>query len=221
MEMKRILLAMSLLISVIATAQVGINTDNPTNSLDVNGDVRVRTLADAGNQDLVVASSASGVLNKTTVTVETLNNAMGDPEFNGVTVKKNQYFATMADPGKYIDAGVVSVRLYPIGGISTTDVYPQLALLEAPTSNVQVIVLDDETWNSGGTQGSAQILTFTTSNWNTYQSVGNGSMSVNEKNILTFSVPGTADLYRVTCYVVQNSSTVGKERLYNLIVEKF
>ncbi|WP_312508514.1 hypothetical protein [Chryseobacterium culicis] len=202
---------------ILDTGTVGIGIDSPTNKTDINGDLRVRTMITGQNTEYILSADSNGVLHRTTLTPQNV----GDTNSTGSTILKNQYFGTMSDGTKTINAGIVEIRLVPLNGNSTQYNYPELRLSSAPTSNISVVVLDDETYNSGGTQGSAVTLNFTPSNYNNWQIVGNGTLDIDEKNVLTFSIPGTMDLYRVTCYVTKNSNIVGQERLYNIIVEKF
>ncbi|KMQ68508.1 hypothetical protein ACM39_08340 [Chryseobacterium sp. FH2] len=204
---------------------MGINTTAPESMLDVNGDARVRIINPANTPDYILASDTNGVLRKTSLTVGDLD---GSSETSGVSIQKQQYFGTRADANLAISAGVIEIRLYPVNGTSTTDVYPQIRLKSAPAANIDVVVLDEETWLTTGQSssvntfnGSAGKYTFTPTDWSTWKSIGSGTMVVNEKNVLTFAVPGTKDLYRATCYVVINSAVAGQERLYNLILEKF
>lgn len=57
--MKKILFVTSLLLTVAATAQVGINTPNPTNMLDVNGDLNVRKELRTGGTDVLKGSAGT------------------------------------------------------------------------------------------------------------------------------------------------------------------
>ncbi|WP_431611622.1 hypothetical protein [Chryseobacterium sp. 'Rf worker isolate 10'] len=57
--MKKILFVTSLLLTVFATAQVGINTPNPTNMLDVNGDLNVRKELRTGGTDVLKGSAGT------------------------------------------------------------------------------------------------------------------------------------------------------------------
>ncbi|WP_294222779.1 hypothetical protein [uncultured Chryseobacterium sp.] len=65
---RKTILAASLVISGFAYSQVGINTSNPTKILDVNGDIRVRTLNTiiAPNIAYVITADANGNLYRST-----------------------------------------------------------------------------------------------------------------------------------------------------------
>lgn len=57
--MKKILFVTSLLLAVAVTAQVGINTPNPTNMLDVNGDLNVGKELRTGGTDVLRGSAGA------------------------------------------------------------------------------------------------------------------------------------------------------------------
>lgn len=58
-DMKKIIIIKSLLLAVFANAQVGINTPNPVNMLDVNGDVNVRKEIRTGGTNLLKGSAGA------------------------------------------------------------------------------------------------------------------------------------------------------------------
>ncbi len=51
--MKKILFITSFLLAFLGNAQVGINTPNPTNTLDVNGDLTIRKELRTGGTDVL------------------------------------------------------------------------------------------------------------------------------------------------------------------------
>jgi len=57
--MKKILFVTSLLLTVAATAQVGVGTPSPTNMLDVNGDLNVRKELRTGGTDVLKGSAGT------------------------------------------------------------------------------------------------------------------------------------------------------------------
>ncbi|WP_126653234.1 hypothetical protein [Chryseobacterium aureum] len=57
--MKKILFAASIFLTVSAFAQVGINTPNPTNTLDVNGDLNLRKELRTGGTDVLKGSAGT------------------------------------------------------------------------------------------------------------------------------------------------------------------
>ncbi|WP_294266985.1 hypothetical protein [uncultured Chryseobacterium sp.] len=67
-NIKQTILAASLIISGLAHSQVGINTASPTKILDVNGDMRVRTLTtvSASNVAYVITTDTNGNLYRST-----------------------------------------------------------------------------------------------------------------------------------------------------------
>lgn len=57
--MKKILFITSVLLAVFGNAQVGINTPNPTNTLDVNGDLNIKKELRIGGTDVVKGSAGT------------------------------------------------------------------------------------------------------------------------------------------------------------------
>ena len=57
--MKKILFVTSFLLAVTTNAQVGINTPNPTNMLDVNGDLNIRKELRTGGTDVLKGSAGA------------------------------------------------------------------------------------------------------------------------------------------------------------------
>ncbi|RLJ30942.1 hypothetical protein CLU97_0343 [Chryseobacterium sp. 7] len=57
--MKKILFAASIFLTISITAQVGINTPNPTNTLDVNGDMNLRKELRTGGTDVLKGSAGT------------------------------------------------------------------------------------------------------------------------------------------------------------------
>ncbi|NML69341.1 hypothetical protein HHL23_05985 [Chryseobacterium sp. RP-3-3] len=57
--MKKIIIIKSLLFAMLANAQVGVNTPNPVNMLDVNGDINVRREIRTGGTNLLRGSAGS------------------------------------------------------------------------------------------------------------------------------------------------------------------
>ena len=89
MKINKIILVILLCISVTSYAQVGINTTDPTSTLDVNGTIRVRsmTVDEQANPRYVVGSDVNGNL---------INLELGD--------------------NLYIDGNVIRQRTYQIIG---------------------------------------------------------------------------------------------------------
>jgi hypothetical protein len=57
--MKKIIIIKSLLLAVLVNAQVGVNTSDPVNMLDVNGDINVRKEIRTGGTNLLKGSAGS------------------------------------------------------------------------------------------------------------------------------------------------------------------
>lgn len=78
--MKKLALPLLLLITVISFAQVGVNTTDPTTTLDVNGTVRIRNLASTGMgpSSGIIGVDAMGYMSGVEIgkNVEMINNVM-------------------------------------------------------------------------------------------------------------------------------------------------
>lgn len=66
--MKKIILALCAIVYFHGQSQIGVAIISPTNTLDVNGETRIRTLADipSPNASTLLATDNSGVMKKTT-----------------------------------------------------------------------------------------------------------------------------------------------------------
>jgi microcystin-dependent protein len=67
MKTKILSLSIMLLITAYSFAQVGVNVASPTKMLDVNGELRVRTLPDGNTSQLILASDNDGNLYKVNI----------------------------------------------------------------------------------------------------------------------------------------------------------
>lgn len=68
------LITLLLLFTITVQAQVGINTDQPTKTLDVNGQVRIRNLPLGDSTDFLVVADSQGNLRKITISSLNSNN---------------------------------------------------------------------------------------------------------------------------------------------------
>ncbi|GGE94865.1 Lectin C-type domain-containing protein [Chishuiella changwenlii] len=64
MKQKHYLSAQALVVSIFSFSQIGINTNDPTKTLDINGELRVRTLPQGDDIDYVLVADASGNIKK-------------------------------------------------------------------------------------------------------------------------------------------------------------
>ncbi len=115
--MKKIALLLFLTISSFSYAQVGVNTTNPTNDLDVNGTFRVRTVGTDVNlsvSDSILFVSSNGVVKRTSA-----KNVVKQAAYKGAPVKKvtADYTLTAADSGYiiYVEATSAVTITLPTG----------------------------------------------------------------------------------------------------------
>lgn len=82
--MKKILFITSVLLAVFGNAQVGINTPNPTNMLDINGDLNIKNELRTGGTDLLKGSAgtAGDILHN--------NAAMGANDWKSIKIADGQ-----------------------------------------------------------------------------------------------------------------------------------
>jgi hypothetical protein len=80
--MKKNYIFIPLAFSIFTTAQVGINTNNPTQALDINGELRVRTLPSGDVIDEVLVSDSDGNVRKVPRNSFETGGAITDGSFN-------------------------------------------------------------------------------------------------------------------------------------------
>ena len=90
--MKLFYFIVGLVLVNVTSAQVGINTDSPTNSLDINGDLRVRSLTKG-----TVVSNDSGIVSVSPFQVV----AAGKVNKDGTVAKISGAVVTKAAKGEY------------------------------------------------------------------------------------------------------------------------
>ncbi|KPH13171.1 hypothetical protein AMQ68_11860 [Chryseobacterium sp. ERMR1:04] len=128
--MKKNLMALILFPSIVFS-QVGINTTTPTNTLDVNGDLRVRQIdVAAETPEYILAPDANGVITKTLAS----SLGGGGGAGGGNTIVKTIYnSSTGADASKTI---VVDNLIFRITSGNT----PQIALIDPPATATKKIL---------------------------------------------------------------------------------
>lgn len=94
--MKKLLLFIYVLISSVSLAQVGIGTNNPTSTLDVNGDTRIRTIeTQSGNPSFVLVTDIDGVIQKSPSSIFGVNGGSTDAtRFIGGTISVTLFSTT-------------------------------------------------------------------------------------------------------------------------------
>lgn len=197
----------------ISWAQVGINTENPTRDLHVEGNLRVRNLQNKASDDdysKVLAVDNNG-------NVDYINKSNLLPDMTGQVnkiVQNNLYKTTNGIP--------IAERTLTCGrfifNFRQNDAKVSFRLLNSPQNNVNVYVTFEQNFppynNGDGFQYEASPTTkeFTPNNYNAYQNIpvtpGQAKIADGEYNELYISYPREEQFYRITFYrVKQNGET--------------
>ncbi|MDM1061787.1 hypothetical protein HXZ62_04295 [Empedobacter falsenii] len=211
--MKTILVSLATLLSTTTMfAQVGINTDTPQRTLDVNGNLRIRTLSDKSqtlsyNKILVINNNGDvDYINKSDL------KPIGDEFTSDKQVLNNIYTTNdgRADDSKFVSCGKFD---FAFKNTSTTGTGTsiQFRLKTAPTGANQVTVYTtlEQNWETNGYefQSPESGRTFTSSNTFIDLPTSGAGIVSGELNILYLLYPGDSDLYRLTFYRLNQNTT--------------
>lgn len=124
--MKKILLALLLLTTGLSFAQVGVNTTDPTTTLDVNGTLRIRNLASTGMgaSSGIIGVDAMGYMSgvETGKNVQLINNVMEANNSYSIDRSTSPYAAATIDNLSVLPSGPVSgfnmVRVRTINAVT-------------------------------------------------------------------------------------------------------
>ena len=197
----------------ISWAQVGINTENPTRDLHVEGNLRVRNLQNKASDDdysKVLAVDNNG-------NVDYINKSNLLPDMTGQVnkiVQNNLYKTTNERP---IPSRSLTCGRFVFSFLDN-DAKVSFHLLNRPQNNVNVYVTFEQNFppynNRDGFQYEALSDTkdFDSSNYSTFQDIpvaqGQAKIADGEYNELYISYPQEENFYRVTFYrVKQNGET--------------
>ncbi|MCY1661942.1 hypothetical protein [Chryseobacterium sp. SL1] len=147
-------------------------------------------------------------LGTTLFTAPACSVSVGTLAGRGSDVSKIFYTGTTGDINQTLNIGGM---VFVINNVPT----PQVKLSTAPTASKTIYSNYYQAWN-GGLSSDNVNLTFTTANWNTFQSCFSGGMAVGELNVMTISDPTDQSLYRVTFYVNGSSPYT-----WSIVAEKF
>ena len=129
MKINKIILVILLCISATSYAQVGINTTEPTSTLDVNGTIRVRsmTVNEQANPRFVVGSDVNGNL---------INLELGDNLYIDGNVIRQRFHQTIGEvePIDASEADDVNLVIWPGGTNSDRSV------IKIPSNNGNLII---------------------------------------------------------------------------------
>lgn len=230
--MKNILILIAATASQLVVAQygnVGINTTNPTRTLDINGNLKISNLTNAsedggfakiliadavGNVDYIVRADLLPAKDIYTSNKEVINNLYSNTVEAGISSKEIKC-------GKF---------KFAFG--DTSESYIKFALIDKPSGPISIYMSMEQNYSDGGfqffqgtTSTNATPFTFTVANYNVLQDFASGNLANREQNIMHFQYPNDQFFYRLTVYRVTQSITVGTKitNTYNFVTscEKF
>ena len=215
-----ILLSCFVFFSGILSAQVGINTDNPKRTLDVEGNLRVRELADKSqapsyNKILVVNPDGN---------IDYINKQDLQPIKDEFTADKqvlNNIYSTTsgrADDTKFVSCGKFDFAFRNSG----SNINIQYRLKSTPTSDVTVYITLEQNYNENGYQfqvpTTGKTFTSTTNRFTDLPTFG-ANIANSELNVLYLLYPGDSDLYRLTFYRLEQTTPATND--FVTVCEKF
>ena len=200
-----ITLILNLFTIIFLNAQVGINTNQPTRALDVNGDLRIRELKlvnkDANYNNIVVVNQDGEVEKYDKIEI---TNAISD-----LTVEtKELYFATTPDGTKIVPCGKFNFRF-------SSSTIPEIAPISDLAASTPVYFMRIRKYESNQravTQGSTTIK-----NSKTF-SVLDREYKLDQVSEYNISYPGDNNLYRVIFLARKMTTTTNS---YSIVCEKF
>ena len=207
MKSKLISLAL-LLFATTMSAQVGINTKTPQSTLHVEGNMRVRELNDksqAPAYDKLLVVNANGKVDY--IDKKDLR-PIGDEFTSDKQVLNNIYTTTngKADDSKFVSCGKFDFAFRNAGSAINI----QYKLTNDPVNDVTVYMTLEQNWKPNGYEFQApQTGEKFSSNTNSFVNLPiSGAGIVNgELNILYLLYPGDRDLYRLTFYRLDQSTS--------------
>lgn len=207
MKSKLISLAL-LLFATTMSAQVGINTKTPQSTLHVEGNMRVRELNDksqAPAYDKLLVVNANGKVDY--IDKKDLR-PIGDEFTSDKQVLNNIYTTTngKADDSKFVSCGKFDFAFRNV----STAINIQYKLTNDPVNDVTVYMTLEQNWKTDGYEFQApQTGEKFSSNTNSFVNLPiSGAGIVNgELNILYLLYPGDRDLYRLTFYRLDQSTS--------------
>ena len=199
-----ILFLLNLFALNIANAQVGINTNTPTKSLDINGDFRLRTLNKVTITDYpdVLVVNNDGDVEKHSA--QAIKDAISD-----LTVEtKELYFDTSPDGSKIVPCGRFNFRF----SNSTIPQVSSVTNLATPATINYLGQLKYDGDNKAVTQRSINIQTT-----NGFQSLDT-SYALNRVGEYYMSFPDDNNFYRVV-FIARKMTASSNS--YSIVCEKF
>lgn len=207
---KKFILMCGLLFSEVFYAQVGINTSNPTRTLHIAGDLKIRQLQDESEKlsyDRILAKDGDGNVDyvlKTNLLPSTTDPDEANKEaysqlFNMSTENGNS--------GKILQCGKFYF-LFDDG----VDSRIKFRLVDEPASNVDIFMSMEQNWDGNGFQffqghayndSATTPFVFTPENYNVPQEFAEANVADSEQNVMHFQYPNDPNFYRLTIYRVR------------------
>lgn len=209
MNKKFILLFLTILFQ-FNDAQVGINTPNPTRTLHVQGDLKIRQISDVEGQlayDRILAEDANGNIDY--VLKSNLLPTTSDPNEANKEVYSQLYSTETesGDPSKILKCGKFYF-LFDAGADSRI----KFRLIDNPETAVDIFMSMEQNWDGNGFQffqGHAYNdpatvpFVFTPENYNIPQEFAEANVADSEQNVMHFQYPNDPNFYRLTIYRVK------------------
>lgn len=167
--MKKIIISSSLLLSSIIIAQVGINTNNPTETLDVNGNARVRSMKEINTGALTLEYNRQIVANENGTLGYVLNSSSVVPW----TFVDNKYATLSAPISSNIEIGYVYLGF-------------QIPVTIPPNTQAQVVI----NYNMPVLHSNPQANTIGYIGCTLFKSINGGSITELEMGSRKYTVPG-------------------------------
>ncbi|HAR73736.1 MAG TPA: hypothetical protein DCR77_10085 [Flavobacteriaceae bacterium] len=202
--MKNILLCLCIFISTDLFSQVGINTNQPTRNLDINGEARVRDLKKVTIADYpdVLVTDINGNIEKHSA--QAIIDAISD-----LTVEtKELYFDTTPDGTKIVPCGRFNFRF------SSTTI-PQIASVTNLASPATIYYMSQ--YKSDGDKKTVLSTNKNIQNITSFVDL-DVSYKLNGVGEYYMSFPGDNNFYRVVFLARKMTTT---QNSYSIICEKF
>lgn len=200
-------------------SQVGINTETPNRTLDVNGNLKVRTLTDQSNNaayDRVLVTNSTGEVDAIKIS-ELKDEILGNAAEN----KSLYYTAEVPDDSKVLQCGKFNFS-FGTPAVPEKNLDIQMSLFETPSSKVNVYYTLFRKWGNGASKYyKSYFLTFMPGDYNTPQRLSSG-LDLNEFGEIYITYPGEKNYYRVS-FIARENYTEAEiiNNSYTVVCEKF
>ena len=214
--MKNLYNIVFVLISTLTFSQVGINTEQPTRTLDVNGNERLQNTEykiNDPNYNKVLVINDNG-------NVDAWDKVDIIAKVSDLIVETKKFYSSISpDPNIQVPCGKFVMRF---SGDANNNTIPQIKLktpnTTATTIYYNIITKQNSSGNSfspNNTLNTNQTLSINTSN--NFISIDD-TYSINKLDEIYLSYPGDNNIYRIT-YLARTMSDT--EFSYSMICEKF